>query len=41
MIDIEAINTEAIHTVDPGGRSMINIEVIDTEAINDQCRGDQ
>ena len=35
-IDMEVIDVEAIDSVDPGGRSMINIEVI-----NDQCRGDR
>ena len=34
MINVEAINTEVIDTVDHGGRSMINIEVIDVEVIN-------
>ena len=28
QINVEAINAEAIKTVDPGGRSMINVEAI-------------
>ena len=29
MIDVEAINAEVINTVDPGGRTMIDVDVID------------
>ena len=37
MINIEAINAEFIDTVDPGGRSMINVEVIGVEMINTEA----
>ena len=40
MINIEAIDAEAINTVDPGG-SMIIIEVINDQCRGNQCRGDQ